>query len=463
MVVGEKKRTIYLFCYNSNIKLLIMNKYIIFIAMLNILPAFGQEIVIENTESYIKVIPHQFTVNNKPILHIQNWDGEKECITLYNDDIEKIEDIIIYNNNTFDYTLTYMNEKREVEGISKKVIYESYYRKLNENYTFEDFIREESFYGKIEYRVEDGDTIVYQLRNTSTTRNSDENNFFGYEHYGTKYPLFYILCRNNVLYQIRCRYEATYSEWIYAGEEKVEYSCNLPVVTLDYDNFDEGNTSYNPDDKFVLTQTLFNNDEKFEYIIPKAELSDIRTSVNVSPEVNEEQLVLNRSVLNSDKTNPVYIGFQVLSSDGITLHDISFGNGFWMDEYDCNEIKIITLGGKDYLVANGHIKNDTDESINSVMFYRINRQTNSLDEIKSMPANIRVKQHASTINIQLSDKTSEDSEIIMTNSAGVTIARKRISKGEHNTTIRASLPKGVYNITRFQHGEIIENMKVIIK
>ena len=141
--------------------------------MLNILPAFGQEIVIENTESYIKVIPHQFTVNNKPILHIQNWDAEKECITLYNDDIEKIEDIIIYNNNTFDYTLTYINEKREVEGVSKEVIYESYYRKLNENYTFEDFIREESFYGKIEYRVEDGDTIVYQLRNTSTTRNSD--------------------------------------------------------------------------------------------------------------------------------------------------------------------------------------------------------------------------------------------------------------------------------------------------
>ena len=97
------------------------------------------------------------------------------------------------------------------------------------------------------------------------------------------------------------------------------------------------------------------------------------------------------------------------------------------------------------------------------MFYRINRETSSLQEVKSLPVKMRVKPQASTINVQLSANTSEASEIIMTNASGATVARKYIPAGERTATFKTSLPKGVYNITRFQNGKNIENGKVMMK
>lgn len=440
-----------------------MKKNFLLIMTLIALPTMGQQIIIEDTESYLNVIPRQFTVDNTPVLHFKYWDGDDTYISLYNDDIEKIEEFSIHDNHTFNYTLTYRTETREVKEITKIELKRTLHRELDEYYTFEEFIRDESFYGNVEVRVENGDTIVFQsTKKDISTRANYDYLFFGYEYFGTKYPLSYILCKENVLYQVKCRYDATYTDWVNAGERVEEHSCELPIIELDYDNFDGGNTTYNPDDKFILTQTLFNSDDKYEYIIPKVELTDISDYVSIAPGGDIQTLVLSRSELVSDYAYPTYKGFQVVSSDGTVLHDISFTGGFWMNEYDCNEINIITLGGKDYLVVGGYVEGKDGENINSMMFYRINRQTSSLHEVKSVPVSMRVKQQESTINVQLSD-TSEASEIIMTNSIGKTIAKKYVPAGESMATFKASIPKGVYNITRFQHGQNIENGKIVLK
>lgn len=283
--------------------------------------------------------------------------------------------------------------------------------------------------------------------------------FFGFDYFGTKYPISYILCKDNVLYQVRVNYEATYTEWQVVGERTEERSCETPVIYLNYINFDGG--SSNDNYEFILSQTLFNDDEKFEYIVPKMTLTDISDWSSISPEYGGNVLTLTHSTLISDYAYPACRGVQILSSDGTVIYDIDFGDEFEADEYDCQYMTIITIGGKNYLVVEGHSKID-DENTDCTMFYRINKQTNSVFKVNNIPVNMRVKQQESTINVRLSD-TSEASEIIMTNSAGKMLGKKFVPAGENNVVFKSTMPKGVYNVTRFQNGKKIGNGKIILK
>lgn len=435
-----------------------MKKNTLLLAMLASVPALGQQIIMNDMPEYLdelNVIPSQFTVNNVPILHIEQdeweYDEEEYSIVLYNDDIEKIAEVKP-TSHTFDYTLTYQTETRELKGVTKDIISQKHYTDLAEWFNFDDFIRNEYY---LEFRMDGNDSIAIHK--------DEPYYFFGYDYFGEKYPIEYFLCKDNVIYRVHAEYYATYTDWTPAGERKEEKSCELNVLSIYYQNFDTQAES----NRFTLSQTLFNSDDKFEYIIPKLVLTDISDYV-VSMPSNGREIVLSRSELISDYDNPTMKGLQVVSSDGTVLHDIDFMDGFYKDydeysEYD-NEIYGITIGGKDYLVIDGYMEsNDEDEEDREcVLFYRINRQTNSLQEVKNVPVKMRAKQQASTINVQLSN-TTEPSELILTNSLGQIIGKKNVPAGENVATFKTSMPKGMYNVTRVQNGKQIENGKILMK
>ena len=447
-----------------------MKKSTLLLAMLATLPALGQQIIMNDMPEYLdelNVIPSQFTVNNVPILHIEQgyydeYDDYEYSIILYNDDIEKIAEVKP-TSHTFDYTLTYKTETRELKGVETIELKKYEYARLGEWYTFDQFIKD-YFLGGADVKVENGDTIIvpYETRSMET-RGYYDGMYFGYDYFGTKYPYEYYLCKNNIIYSVRVQYMGIYTDWTPAGERKEEKSCELNVMSIYYQNFDTQAES----NRFTLSQTLFNSDDKFEYIIPKLVLTDISHYASSVPS-DWGQIVLSRSELISDYASPAVKGLQVVSSDGTVLHDIDFMDGFYREydeyyEYD-NEIYGITIGGKDYLVIDGYMESndDDEEDQECVLFYRINRQTSSLQEVQNVPVKMRAKQQASTINVQLSE-TSEPSEIILTNAAGKTLARKQVMAGETTATFKTSMPKGVYNLTRIQQGKIIENGKIVMK
>lgn len=432
-------------------------KYLLLLATMMASLAMGQNTIVENYTS-LMAIPRQFSAEDKPILHFEEDNDEGHSIALYNDDIERINTINV-KDGTFNYSLKYQDKTREVKEITKTELYRDHYRDLDEYYTFEQFLEEERWRGDVEVRIENGDTIVCSTNPYYNTRMSMSEFFFGFDYFGTKYPISYILCKDNVLYQVRVNYEATYTEWQVVGERTEECSCETPVIYLDYINFDEG--SSNDNYEFILSQTLFNDDEKFEYIIPKMTLTDISDWSSVVPEYGGNVLRLTHSTLISDYAYPACRGVQILSSDGTVIYDIDFGNEFEADEYDCQYMTIITIGGKTYLVVEGHSKID-DDNTDCTMFYRIDKQAHSIQQISNVPITMKARQKNSTINIQLSD-TSEDSEIIMSNPSGATVAKTFVPAGENRVSLKARIPKGIYNITRFQKGKNVENAKILIK
>ena len=190
-------------------------------------------------------------------------------------------------------------------------------------------------------------------------------------------------------------------------------------------------------------------------------LTDISDWVSSVPGDGRNELRLTHSTLISDYAYPACRGVQVLSSDGTVIYDIDFGNEFEADEYDCQYMTIITIGGKNYLVVEGHSKNN-DDNTDCTMFYRIDKQVHSIQQISNVPITMKARQKNSTINIQLSDN-SKDSEIIMSNPSGITVAKTFVPAGENTVSLKARIPKGVYNITRFQKGKNVENTKILIK
>lgn len=450
-----------------------MKKNTLLLAMLTAVPALGQQIIMNDMPEYLdelNVIPSQFTLNNVPILHIEQgndygYDEEEYSIVLYNDDIEKIAEVKPATH-TFDYTLTYKTYTREVKEVEAIEVYREYYCELYDGYTLEQFIQD-YFWGDVNVREENGETIIipiYAKTRSIETQEYNEDLYYGYAHFGTKYPYEYYVCKENVIYRVRAEYHATYTDWSPASEREEKESCELNVMSIYYQDFDSQAES----NRFTLSQTLFNSDDKFEYIIPKVVLTDISNYV-VSMPSSDREIVLSRSELVSEYAYPTIKGLQVVSSDGTVLHDIDFMDGFYKvyDEYSQyeNEIYGITIGGKDYLVVDGYMKGDDEDDVEDeecVLFYRINRQTNSLQEVQSLPVKMRMKQQESTINVHLSN-TTEPSEIIMTNSLGKIIGKKYVPAGESMTTFKTSMPKGVYNITRIQKGKNIENGKILMK
>ena len=247
-----------------------MKKSTLLLAMLAAVPALGQQIIMNDMPEYLdelNVIPSQFTVNNVPILHIEQgdeYDEEEYSIVLYNDDIEKIAEVKP-TNHTFNYTLTYKTYSREVKEVTKEEREKYEVRRLDEWYTLEQFIQD-YFWGGADVKVENGDTIIipYETRSIET-RGYDPRNFFGYDYFGEKYPIQYYQCKDNVIYCVYALYMATYTDWTSTGERKEEESCDLNVLSIYYQNFDTQAESSG----FTLSQTLFNTDDKFEYIIPR--------------------------------------------------------------------------------------------------------------------------------------------------------------------------------------------------
>ena len=83
--------------------------------------AMGQITIVENYMA-LMAIPRQFSAEDKPILHFEEDNDGGHSIALYNDDIEKINAINI-KDGTFNYTLKYKEETREVKEITKNELY----------------------------------------------------------------------------------------------------------------------------------------------------------------------------------------------------------------------------------------------------------------------------------------------------------------------------------------------------
>lgn len=135
----------------------------------------------------------------------------------------------------------------------------------------------------------------------------------------------------------------------------------IPIYFEDYDELCEGNNCN-------FTQTLFNNDEKFEYIVPYVDMSV--EVVNSEQDYNNDGEPDHRTITRGAVTK-----FNILNEDGTVIASIDSGLKF--------EVDFIKMGGKIYAVTT---TKDSSTNSTNYNFYAIDKGASSVKLVKKVQA-----------------------------------------------------------------------------
>lgn len=302
-----------------------------------------------------------------------------------------------------------------------------------------------------------------KLKDTYT---SNSQGYYGYSVFGMKYPIYYFIVSQGKVYTCQALYSATYSDWTVTGQHEQSFSVPLPFIDLYNLNLDNGaGTKATNDTYFRVSQTLFNDDEDYEYIIPKLALVSKTSEGSSSNEYSYNPGTLpyeleetTRSIIVSDKSTVAIVGFKVVSSTGNILCDLDFDNDFSIGYSSGKCYALITIGGNKYLTF---LSND------GTVFYNIDTKTSNINKVKeaagSMFVQPTVVNSNTTINVSLGDDNAEGSDIVVTSVSGKQVKSVSIPATQSNAQFSVTAPSGIYCISRIQQGKASETKKIIVK
>lgn len=156
--------------------------------------------------------------------------------------------------------------------------------------------------------------------------------------------------------------------WVTTSEEnyrKINYIQSVGYYDNRFDEQDEG---------LIATQTLFNDDEKFEFVTASYKLVDEVYYLDEEG-FSVENETDHRIIYHSWQVD----GVKVISEDGVTLFSIPME--FKTDDYI--DLNILQIKNKVYLMTEDY--NGSDD-ITYYNFYKLDKQSSSISYIKSIEA-----------------------------------------------------------------------------
>lgn len=209
----------------------------------------------------------------------------------------------------------------------------------------------------------------------------------------------------------------------------------------------------------VMSQTLFNNDDKYEIIVPVYGGEVIYQAENSST----------RTVYK----NYAVTSLNIVSETGEVLYTLNAEENKFM-RFDDGGVYIVKIGNKTYLALS--IGNLTADSwgewiyrFESYRWYEICKETNSINFVRETRGSMNIRPTVANrnelITITLNDENSNTArELIITGVNGQLVDRRDIPAGENTVTVSAAMMRsGMYNFTLQKKGEIMDNGKVIVK
>lgn len=204
-----------------------------------------------------------------------------------------------------------------------------------------------------------------------------------------------------------------------------------------------------------FSQTLFNNDEKYEYILPAFSGFEITGHEEYDRDSDGEIDMIREDYSAS------YAGYDVINEDGNVVCSIrpNLSNGFKIEYGPYIQV----LGGKKYLVV---YANNRDYSTWEYIYYLIDSNSSSIQQVAA-PIHTSVfptmPRQNEVINVELDGNNDEQCEIIVTNAKGQTVYKQHVAAGEHHVQIDSRRLSNGLNIVNVNNGKSQQNFKVIVK
>lgn len=273
-----------------------------------------------------------------------------------------------------------------------------------------------------------------------TTFNAD---FYYSNKYGQTYPQNYFSIVDGTVKQVHVTYsiiidmsDINKAEWVVTPGSETERDRLYYAQWFDIYNWDEGQRS-----EGILSQTLLNDDDKWEYILPKFG-QVIKEVGEPNMTLNEEGVVFSRTVYE----RPEYLGFSIYNEDGTEIASI-LGDL----EYSYRDINII--GGNIYLVG-------SDEMDDANVLYKYDRTTTSVQEVlRTNGKSARISVNGRSITVDAADRSIDEAVVYDMSGRPMVSAR-----GRNRITLNASqLPEGLYSVATRNNGKTNGAQKIIIK
>lgn len=188
-------------------------------------------------------------------------------------------------------------------------------------------------------------------------------------------------------------------------------------------NFDE-DFIYETDVQITFTQTLFNNDNRFEYI------SRVRDG------------------------DGYIVRFDIIADNGNVIG--SFGNYNGMQITIC-DFFLMLIGGNSYL----RVYMETDDYEYITEWFRIDRQTQRINRVEGLPFNVypSVADRDSYITVQFEDGATA-TELQVVDAQGRTLQRIPVAQGQQEVKVSTrNLQSGINFICDRRHG----SAKIIVR
>ena len=408
-------------------------------------------------------VPKEFSYGSVPYLVLVD-NNDQNNIQVYDENLDVVKTIAMKESMPFNYQLTCQAETREVTAVN-----ETYKNSYCSYESYEAFIQRESlvdpYFNESCLIIKDfGDgtrKITVDYTNSGYTTNRQM--YFAYDYFGMQYPKVYFIENSEGLTGYRVEYAVEYSEWQATGTTVNDYSAvqdRIRLCNINLNNGDGRANSY-----FEVSQTLFNSDEGFEYILPKYKLSTNGNIGGFYPTIDggsqSEQITTQQTTVISEQKELALAGFQVLSEDGNVVSDITF-DGDFEGSIDLDCAFVITIGNTTYLAFDGYSNGQS-----STIFYKIDRSTSSIQKVKTAPSTMKlnptVVNSGSTINVNFGDGNEKGSDLVVISASGAAVLSYHVPAGQSSTQIQANASAGMYCISRLQKNKAAETKKIIVK
>lgn len=304
-----------------------------------------------------------------------------------------------------------------------------------ENMSQEVFIEMASSRGYIRQQVVDGELRVF---------GEDENQYYYYEFFKTEYPREYLYWKDNTVYRRHVEYD--YDGWgstgVYGDAHTYETKATPSPVYI---------YPKTPDcldiDDIVLSQTLFNTDDLYEYVIPVFE------GVSVSYQ-NEYEKVEGRQVRTT--------GLQVINENGSVVTDVRFPEGYYGQlQPECD---LYIMGETYYLFVDAQTKNDNE---NVSLVFEVNPRSASINMVGA-PIGMRVSpttpQRGADVTVDLGAAAGENCRVNVVSVSGNTVISAVVEPGAESMSLSTSrLDRGMYIVTVSDGNSSREATKIIVR
>ena len=407
-------------------------------------------------------VPKEFSYGSVPYLVLVD-NNDQNNIQVYDENLDVVKTIAMKESMPFNYQLTCQAETREVTAVN-----ETYKNSYCSYESYEAFIQRESlvdpYFNESCLIIKDfgAGTRKITVDYTNSGYTTNRQMYFAYDYFGMQYPKVYFIENSEGLTGYRVEYAVEYSEWQATGTTVNDYSADQDRIRLCNINLNNGDGRANS--YFEVSQTLFNSDEGFEYILPKYKLSangNVGGSYVINGGGDTEQITTQRSVVISEQKELALAGFQVLSEDGNVVSDITF-DGDFEGSIDLDCAFVITIGNTTYLAFDGYSNGQS-----STIFYKIDRSTSSIQKVKTAPSTMKltptVVNSGSTINVNFGDDNVKGSDLVVVSASGAAVQTYHVPAGQTSAQIQANTSAGMYCISRLQKNKAAETKKIIVK